>query len=290
MSRRRFLAKAAAISAVGATGLGAYTWRLEPHWIEMVTRDMPLAGLPRRLWDQRLVQISDLHAGDEVDDNYLLAALRRVRSMRPAGVVITGDFMTCERGEQIAKTRDLLAELAPHETPTFAVLGNHDHGAHYRHPQVARDLVEALRSIGVRMLENETQDLHGLPIVGCGDLWAKECDLKAAIRGNGPTDDAIYLTHNPDSVDLPEWRDARGWVLAGHTHGGQCRFPFLGAPILPVENRDYVSGEIALSEGRRLYINRGLGYKMRVRFGARPEITTFRLAPLDGRQAERRSV
>ncbi|HEX2860069.1 MAG TPA: hypothetical protein VHN79_00430, partial [Lacunisphaera sp.] len=71
----------------------------------------------------------------------------------------------------------------------------------------------------------------------------------------------------------------QGWILAGHTHGGQCKPPFLPPPLLPVRNRRYTAGEFDLGDGRKLYINRGLGHLLRVRFNVRPEVTVFRLAP-----------
>ena len=55
------------------------------------------------------------------------------------------------------------------------------------------------------------------------------------------------------------------------------RPPFLAPPVLPVHNRNYVAGEYELAPGRRMYINRGLGYLERVRFNCRPEITVFTL-------------
>jgi uncharacterized protein len=85
------------------------------------------------------------------------------------------------------------------------------------------------------------------------------------------------MTHNPDTVDIPGWAGFAGWVLAGHTHGGQCRLPYFGAPIVPIRNRRYTMGEVELNGGRRLYVNRGLGYTHRVRFLCSPEITVFRL-------------
>jgi uncharacterized protein len=87
----------------------------------------------------------------------------------------------------------------------------------------------------------------------------------------------LVLCHNPDVADLPIWKGYQGWILSGHTHGGQCKPPFLPPPILPVRNRRYTAGEIDLNDGRRLYINRGLGYFRRVRFNVRPEITVFAL-------------
>jgi hypothetical protein len=85
------------------------------------------------------------------------------------------------------------------------------------------------------------------------------------------------LCHNPDVVDQPVWNGYQGWILAGHTHGGQVRPPFLPPPVLPVENKLYTSGAFDLGDGRFLYINRGLGSTMSVRFNARPEVTIFTL-------------
>src|SRR5207249_9777558 len=92
-----------------------------------------------------------------------------------------------------------------------------------------------------------------------------------------PAKPSLVLCHNPDTADLPVWRDFRGWILAGHTHGGQCRPPFLPPPLLPVANRRYTAGEFQLDGGRKLYINRGIGHLLPARFNVRPEITIFRL-------------
>ena len=87
----------------------------------------------------------------------------------------------------------------------------------------------------------------------------------------------IVLVHNPDAADVSVWGGFEGWILCGHTHGGQCKPPFLPPPLLPVRNKRYVSGEIALSQNRRMYISRGVGHLLQVRFNARPEIPIFRL-------------
>jgi predicted MPP superfamily phosphohydrolase len=86
------------------------------------------------------------------------------------------------------------------------------------------------------------------------------------------------LCHNPDGVDVSGWDDYDGWILAGHTHGGQCKAPFLPPPLLPVRNKRYVKGEVAVNLERTFYINRGLGHLIQARFNVRPEITVFSLA------------
>jgi predicted MPP superfamily phosphohydrolase len=48
-------------------GLGIYAWRIEPHWVEVVERDLPIRRLPDALVGRTLAQISDLHVGKIVD-------------------------------------------------------------------------------------------------------------------------------------------------------------------------------------------------------------------------------
>ena len=76
---------------------------------------------------------------------------------------------------------------------------------------------------------------------------------------------------------MPGWLGYEGWILSGHTHGGQCKPPFLPPPLMPVRNRRYTSGESRSPGGRRLYISRGVGHTLRVRFNVRPEVTVFTL-------------
>ena len=87
----------------------------------------------------------------------------------------------------------------------------------------------------------------------------------------------VVLCHNPDVSDEPMWSDLEGWILAGHTHGGQCKPPFLPPPILPVRNKRYTAGTFEVGRRRMLYINRGLGHLTRIRFNVRPEMTLFTL-------------
>ena len=88
----------------------------------------------------------------------------------------------------------------------------------------------------------------------------------------------LTLVHNPDAVDREGLRRIPGWFLAGHTHGGQVRIPPFPPPILPIANRRYAAGPVALGGGRDLYVSRGVGHLLPLRFGVRPELTLFTLA------------
>jgi predicted MPP superfamily phosphohydrolase len=275
ITRRRFLKVSAAGAGLGA-GVGIYTWRVEPHWLEFVERSLPISNLPKGLVGCRLVQISDLHIGPRVDDDYLRGSFRRVGELSPEFIVYTGDF-TSYAADVFDHTRRMFSHLPLGRRGTFGILGNHDYGPGWSHPEVAMQVAALATGAGVRILRNEVADAGGLHIVGLDDLWANRFDSKVAFEVLRPGVAALVLSHNPDTADLTGWDAYSGWILAGHTHGGQCKPPFLPPPLLPVRNRRYTAGEFHLSGGRRMYISRGVGHLLTVRFNVRPEITIFHL-------------
>ena len=274
ISRRYFLRT---IAACAGAGVGCYTSLIEPGWVEIVRRPLKIRRLPPSLTGRTLAHLSDLHVGPLMSDEYLLRTFRRVAELRPDIVVITGDLMSW-----YPDWRDHVAAVfqhAPHgRLATIATLGNHDYGPAWADTSVAARLVDVVRSCGITVLRNEIFDAGGLQVLGFDDLWARRFTPQDVLQRFDPTRAAIALSHNPDTVDLPVWANYQGWILAGHTHGGQCKPPFLPPPILPVKNRRYTAGEFQLAGNRQLYISRGVGHTMPVRFNARPEVTLFELS------------
>ena len=90
MNRRKFIGAGIGVVA-GAAGVYGYTTIIEPHWLEIVKRDLPIADLPPRLKGATLAQVSDIHVCTYVDEDYLTASLGRLREFSPDIVVATGD-------------------------------------------------------------------------------------------------------------------------------------------------------------------------------------------------------
>jgi predicted MPP superfamily phosphohydrolase len=185
---------------------------------------------------------------------------------------------------------------------TVASLGNHDYGRDWRNIAVADEVSRVATDAGMVVLRNDVRTIGGLQFAGLADFWSPEfgaghgeppvgallappaspflragTDAAAALRLLAPEQPTVVLSHNPDTQDLAIWEGVRGWVLAGHTHGGQVRAPFLPPPVLPVKNHRYTAGVFDVGPGRTLYINRGLGFLIQVRFDVRPELTLFTL-------------
>jgi predicted MPP superfamily phosphohydrolase len=276
-TRRAFLRGTAVALLAGGVGLGGYTWLIEPHWLEVVSRDLPIRFLPAALDGKTLVHISDLHIGPEVSDDYLRSAFQTVGQVAPDILVVTGDFMTCNGGEELDHVCRVMENLHPARLATLGILGNHDYAKKYLDVEVADQLTARLTDLGFVMLRNRSHEVAGLTVAGADDLWSPMYDPEAATKHLDATKANLFLCHNPDAADGDVWEGYQGWILCGHTHGGQCKPPFLPPPIVPVTNRRYIAGEVDLHDGRRLYINRGLGHLRQVRFNCRPEITVFTL-------------
>ncbi len=266
----------AGAATAAAAGAGFYTWRIEPHWLEIVRRPLPVRGLPGALAGRTLAQISDIHVGLRVDDDYVLSVFRQVADLQPEIVVLTGDFVS--HHDRVFEQMESVYRYVPKgRMATIGTLGNHDYGPAWSHPEIADRVVAIAQQSGLVMLRNQVHEVEGLQIVGLDDLWAKHFDPALALAGYDDRRPAIALSHNPDTADLPVWERYEGWILSGHTHGGQCKAPFLPPPLLPVRNRRYTRGEFRLSGNRSMYINRGVGHLLHVRFNVRPEVTLFEL-------------
>ncbi|WP_238251271.1 metallophosphoesterase [Capnocytophaga cynodegmi] len=278
MNRRSFIKKSF-LGIVGITAMtGLYAWRIEPHWLEFVRVKMPIKNLPESLVGKILMQISDIHTGNRVDNSYLINSLKRAKEYNPDFVVYTGDYVTLHQ-EQVMydKLEEVFQQSVQGRFGTVAIFGNHDYGFEWSEPEVADQITKIIEKEGITVLKNSSVEIEELNFIGLDDYWAKQTDAEKAFANYEPTKANIVLCHNPDVCDLDVWHNYKGWILSGHTHGGQCKPPFLPPPILPVKNKNYTAGKFNLSDGRTLYINRGLGHSQKIRLNVRPEITIFEL-------------
>lgn len=256
---------------------GFYTWQIEPFWLEFVERKMPIVNLPDDLIGKTLMQISDTHVGNRFDYGYIIESFKEAQNFNPDFVVYTGDYIHYETEEQFEQLSEVLQFIVKGKIGTVGVLGNHDYGIDWSMQHVADKVTEQFTNAGVTILSNAQMDISGLNIIGFDDYWALNFTPEKVMKDYDPNKANLLLCHNPDVCDLDVWNGYKGWILSGHTHGGQCKPPFLRAPILPVKNKKYSQGEIDLNDGRTLYINRAVGHLFQVRFNVRPEITIFTL-------------
>lgn len=280
-TRRKFLKR----TLLGGAGLalagGVYTIGIEPIWILVTRHRIRIPGLAPELHGKRIVQLTDLHLGS-TGASQVSRAVDKAAALRPDMFVLTGDFIGRRDESQAAGVAEILSRLhAP--LGVYAVSGNHDFGV-YRAGSRARDAVvmEMLEAKGIENLDNRAVPFGSGDartwLVGLGDLWAGRSDIEGTLSPLPRADAKIVLSHNPDTIfDIaPHGVDL---VLSGHTHGGQIDIPLVGPPILPVRHRQYYSGLYQVDARTRLFVSNGLGWLIRARFNARPEIAVFDISP-----------
>jgi predicted MPP superfamily phosphohydrolase len=275
MSRRRFIG---GVSLLAATGF-SYAHFVEPRWLQVSRVQVPLWNGARA--PLKLLHISDLHASPLVSLRFISEAIETALQFKPDLICVTGDFVTATFDEMLTYTR-ILRRLSS-AAPCFAVLGNHDGGVWAREHGGHKDLVwvsELLRESEITLLQNcSSYFARGdweLNLVGVGDLWSGPFEPDVAFAGLRDKSPVLLLAHNPDSKD--ELISQR-WdlMLAGHTHGGQFRMPWIGTPFAPVKDKRFVAGLHRWND-RWLHVTKGIGNVLGMRINCPPEVSFLTLA------------
>lgn len=281
ISRRGFL-KLAGVAALDAAALGfagsAYARDVEPGWVGVSEIRLSLARLPDQFAGYRIVHISDIHIDGATNPDYTAEVIRLIERQKPDFIVATGDYVTASPERFAPRLGEFLGRLEARDGKA-AVLGNHDHDAG------ALTISRAIQESGTPLLDNGVLEVErqGARLYVCGvdDVWMGRPDLASVLaRLPGASDTAaILLAHEPDFADVASRTGRFDLQLSGHSHGGQVRLPFVGAPRLPPYARRYPMGLYRVGE-MLLYTNRGIGMlPPRIRFLCRPEITAFTLYP-----------
>ncbi len=261
-----------------------YAYHVEPTWLTVNRIKLPVRGLPAALAGTRIAQLSDFHCGAHIPAGFLENAIERADAEKPDLIALTGDFI--DRGPRHAASAAKLFRHLKAPLGVFAVLGNHDFSVHTargtrRHPGLDRVITDALSAEGVNVLRNRSVRVEregaGLIVAGVDDLWSGESDTKAAFGGACKGMPSVLLAHNPNTVDHLDGLRA-DLILSGHTHGGQINWPGLGRLLLH-KNTSLWSAGLYPVRGGHLYVNTGVGFGWRLRFGVRPELAVFTLQP-----------
>lgn len=278
--RRRYTYGIPAVLLLLLALLGFYSAGLEPDRLIIRHVKIPVPGWQGR--PLRVAVLGDIHAGaPHITRGKLEALVRLTNRQNPDLIALLGDYVILGvLGGHFMEPEEVAEGLRGFNAPlgVFAVLGNHDWW--YNGPRMKA----ALEKVGYRVLEDEiaTVELDGRKIwvAGLADEWTRRPDVEKVMGLIPAGAPAIVLTHGPDL--FPRLRPFVGVTLAAHTHGGQVRLPFMGAPIVPSRYRQrYVSGWVR-EEGKQMYVTSGIGTSiLPIRFRVPPEIVdlTIQEAP-----------
>ena len=246
----------------------------------------------------RVAVLSDPHFGPG-DAGRAAMLADKLNAMDPDLVMLLGDFVNGTPDRRRSLAPDELARFVASlksRYGVFAVTGNHE--LWYGREAVA----EALRRGGAEVLNGRsvkivTRSGKALQIVGLPDFTTEDPpDKFPAVDPGVPT---LILMHDPNSARfVPEGFD--GFIIAGHTHGGQLRlYPGGGdraslrlaasrvknkLGLLPDAMRPYILFDRGFTNwrGRKLFITVGAGSaQLGVRIFCPPEVALLKFYSAD---------
>lgn len=249
--------------------LGAHN---DVYDIEVTRHEIFIDDLPQTFDGYRIAFLTDTHVTSFMRRGFYREIVAQVQRFDPDAILLGGDFVTWRRHIPLM-AEVLLPDLRARDG-VFAVLGNHDYWAG------AEEVMAAMTAHGVRFLTNKSVRLaraaETLPLVGIDEIYRGNPDVERGFTNLDPSRPCIALSHHPDVIDLLGGRRV-DLLLCGHTHGGQIRFPFFGAVVVPSRHEaEYASG-FHRRGNVLMYVSRGIGSIPPLRILCRPEVATFTL-------------
>ena len=245
----------------------AYSFFVEPNRLDLnkyVIQDSQLKGV-------KIVFASDFHV-KPYGQKRLDKIVDMINAENPDLVLSVGDFVCGHMHHSTMPIEDIAKTLGKVKAKYgfYTTLGNHD--AWYGNDEVQK----ALEQNRIKVLGNENIKLNvngkTLYIAGVEDLMTGKPNVYEAL--NNTKRPVVMLTHTPDM--FPKVPDDVNLTLAGHTHGGQIRIPFLGPIFTASSHRDKYSKGFIEENGKKMIVTTGIGVSiLPIRFNCPPEIVVI---------------
>jgi len=272
-TRRDVLRGLVAAPLVAVSATAAYARLIEPYNYWVSETDIFIRELPQAFEGFRITQLTDVHHSRILGIDEVQRVVGLAQQTKPDMFVLTGDYTTSYR-RYIEPCAEALSGLTAPEG-VWAVLGNHDH---YTDPELT---TRALQRQHIAVLNNAHTTLQrgsdAIQLSGIDDWTWNATDWTRAFSGLQTNTPTILLSHQPAVLDFEQTKNV-SLILSGHTHGGQLKLPFFGAPAsLFTNDLKYARGLFRRGE-TQLYVSTGTGViGLPLRLGVRPEIAVLRL-------------
>ncbi len=303
MTLRRLALLLSGGASVGAA-LTFHAWQASKQ-VELAQVTLSVAGLPPGLEGLRILHVADTHfpANGESLERFLRAAAAHEYDI----VFATGDYADTSDGWPVVV--EAFRRLKP-GLGIYASLGGHErypgaaHGGTQRslrndlrrfrdgvrgsHPNLVdpSPLIAALEEVGVTVLVNENRSIEIggelVRLIAIDDAYLGLANLDRALPPADADGFRLLLSHTPDGLLHARATEVE-LALSGHTHGGQVRLPFYGAPVRHARSVDRMrtAGLLKVS-GVPTYVSHGFGTALLpLRLGSRPELAVLELHRAD---------
>lgn len=250
----------------------------------------------------KIVHISDIHYGRVTKDKELQQLVDKINLLKPDIVVLTGDLIDKDTHltPEMADSIENILKKINVTVEKYAISGNHDvrfdnwetiiENAGFKNLDNTYDLIykegySPLFIGGVSTMDNTTLSMSDKMKTMMEFLNQKPEDNTNNLPGEEPNPEnntivkpiyKILLLHEPDLIDNVD-TDSFDLVLAGHSHNGQVKIPFIKPLILPEGCKKYYD-EYYKVNNTDLYVSSGIGTSnLNFRLFNKPSVNLYRL-------------
>ncbi len=208
----------------------------------------------------KIVQFSDLHYGTSVDKEKLNQLVEQINKIKPDILVFTGDLLDNYNkvsDDEISIVKEALKKMDA-KLGKYAVQGNHD----------KKNFNSLMSDTDFKILQNEYELIYSdgynpILLIGLGSRNLKKRDIDRAyqyfeLENSNEDIFTILLLHEPDDIDKILDKYPTDLALAGHSHNGQIRLPFVKALLKVNGAKKYYEEYYRLGE-TDLYVSGGVG-------------------------------
>ena len=242
----------------------------------------------------KAVVIADLHGFTYGEGNELLLA--KVSEINPQLILIPGDILVSKYSDTYKIALDTLKELVK-IAPVYYSYGNHEtrlRDPERMHHALFLEYMEQVKSLGVKVLETESQEIS----LGENRVMLSALELEIDYYEKGsivPMESSymseclgecqkelfqILLAHNPAYAEnYAKW--GADVTFCGHNHGGLIRIPGIGSLVSPQLTLfpKYDAGRFEI-ENHTVIVSRGLGtHTFHIRIFNRAELLEIKFLP-----------
>jgi predicted MPP superfamily phosphohydrolase len=259
--------------------IGAKGFKIKEYKIESSTISSDYNGL-------KIAHISDIQYGNRsVTKDDLEKIVNKINSLKPDIIVLTGDLL--DGNIDSNKYSDLTKTLSKLNASTgkYAIDGNHDK-AFKKWNTLIEDCGFTNLNDSYDVVYDNSYDSIFIAGISNNTYTTKNIKDKSEVIFdylNSPDYKSTYsilLMHEPDYIDDIDYSKFN-IVMAGHSHNGQVRIPFIGAVILPEGAKKYYK-EHYLLKNTDLYISSGIGTSnLPIRLFDKPSANFYRIVKKD---------